>query len=103
MRRILVVDDDLHMRLDQGLSEAEPHRRHAATLAAVTTAPSEQQDAATSRVFQRRGPYGLICQKGVTQGCVAFAGIMPAAAVGPLGQTRNKAGRFALTEERWRD
>ena len=62
MRRILVVDDDLHTRLairtwlqrcgfrvaiDECLSEAEPHRRYAATLAAVATALSEQQGATT--------------------------------------------------------
>ena len=34
--------------IDECLSEAEPQRRHAATLAAVTTALSEQQGATTS-------------------------------------------------------
>jgi len=33
--------------IDECLSEAEPHRRHAATLAAVTTAPAEQQGTTT--------------------------------------------------------
>ena len=33
--------------IDECLSQAEPQRRHAATLAAVTTAPAEQQDATT--------------------------------------------------------
>jgi CheY-like chemotaxis protein len=32
--------------IDECLSEAEPHRRHAATLAAVATALSEQKDGA---------------------------------------------------------
>ena len=34
--------------IDECLSEAEPHRRYAATLAAVTTAPSEQQGTTAS-------------------------------------------------------
>jgi CheY-like chemotaxis protein len=34
--------------IDECLSQAEPQRRQAATLAAVTTAPSEQQGATTS-------------------------------------------------------
>ncbi|MBR1157145.1 response regulator [Bradyrhizobium sp. JYMT SZCCT0428] len=34
--------------IDECLSEAEPHRRYAATLAAVTAAPSEQQGATAS-------------------------------------------------------
>ena len=33
--------------IDECLSQAEPQRRHAATLAAVTTAPAEQQGATT--------------------------------------------------------
>jgi CheY-like chemotaxis protein len=37
--------------IDDCLSEAEPHRRHAATFAAVATAISEQQGATTPRAF----------------------------------------------------
>ena len=58
MRRILVVDDDLHISryargsntmtllrvIDECPSEAEPHRRHAATLGAVASALSGSQD-----------------------------------------------------------
>ena len=103
MRRILVVDDDLHTCLairawlkrcgfkvaiaddgkpfrlatlpsviDECVSEAEPHRKHAATLAAVATTLSEQRNDTNQEIFRNRGslrvePPGL-CVKPETDG-----------------------------------
>jgi hypothetical protein len=45
--------------IDECLSEAEPHRKHAATLAAVATALSEQQNDTNQGYFERVGLCGL--------------------------------------------
>jgi hypothetical protein len=83
MRRILVVDDDLHTRLALRI---------------------------WLRQGAFRG--GLRCRKAVTQGFAALAGIMPAAAVASASDQsrgasasnqKREADRFALMEERWRN
>jgi hypothetical protein len=58
--------------IDECLSEAEPHRKHAATLAAVATALSEQQNDTNQEIFRKSGSLRIeppaLCVKPETDG-----------------------------------